>query len=120
MFKLQTDRFSWLSDEDSRQLRETNDKLIRYNEDLDSIRDRAAVAQEQLSGKLSEQLNSRMYVLSLAAAIFLPLSFLTGLLGINVGGIPGAEDESAFWFFLLILAAAVIIQIIIFKNKKWL
>ncbi|ARN56893.1 zinc transporter ZntB [Sedimentisphaera salicampi] len=120
MARLQTDRFHWLSENNRRHLRETNDNLIRYTEDLDSIRDRAAVAQEQLAGKLSEQLNSRMYILSLVAALFLPLSFLTGLLGINVAGIPGAEAESAFWIFILILAAAVITQIIIFKRKKWL
>lgn len=37
-----------------------------------------------------------MYVLSLVAAIFLPLGLLTGLLGINVGGIPGTESPWAF------------------------
>jgi len=60
-----------------------------------------------------------MYVLSVMAAIFLPLGFLTGLLGINVGGIPGTNNPSAFWLFIGLLLGVVAIQIIIFRWKKW-
>jgi hypothetical protein len=63
-------------------IREVSDRLIRNIEDLDAVRGRAAVTQEELLSRLSEQMNSRMYVLSVVAAIFLPLGFLTGLLGI--------------------------------------
>jgi zinc transporter len=60
-----------------------------------------------------------MFVLSVVAAIFLPLGFLTGLLGINVGGIPGSENTYAFSIFILILIAVVILQVWVFKKKKW-
>lgn len=120
MMRLQTENIPWVSDNDRRHLRETTDRLIRYTEDLDSARDRAAVTQEELVNRLSEQTNTRMYVLSLVAAIFLPLGFLTGLLGINVGGIPGAENPSAFLVFILVLIIVVGFQIVIFKKKKWL
>jgi len=56
-------------------------------EDLDSARDRAVVTREELVNRLSEQLNMRMYVLSLVAAVFLPLGLLTGSLGINLAGV---------------------------------
>ena len=49
-----------------------------------------------MASTVSEQMNARMYVLSIVAAIFLPLSFFTGLMGINVGGMPGVEDCLAF------------------------
>lgn len=97
----------------------TTDRVIRYTEDLDSVRDRAVVTQKELVNRLSEQMNMRMYVLSLVAAIFLPLGFFTGLLGINVGGIPGAENHYAFFIFILMLVVLVILQIVIFKKKKW-
>jgi hypothetical protein len=77
MIKLQMEKISWLSDNDRLYLRETTDRLIRYTEDLDSVRDRAAVTQEGLVNRLSEQMNTRMYLLSLVAAVFLPLGFLT-------------------------------------------
>jgi zinc transporter len=120
MIKLQTEKIPWLSENDKLHLRETTDRLMRYTEDLDSIRDRAAVTQEELVNRLSEQMNVRMYVLSLVAAIFLPLGFLTGLLGINVGGIPGAGNKSAFMIFILMLAIVVALQMVIFKKKNWL
>lgn len=118
--KLYTEKISWFDESNRIQMREVTDRLIRYIEDLDSIRDRASVTQEELANRLSEQMNKRMYVLSLVAAIFLPLGFLTGLLGINVGGIPGAEYDRAFLVFLLILAVIVALQILIFKKNKWL
>ena len=120
MTKLQAENVPWLSDGNRMHLRETTDRVIRYIEDMDSVRDRAAVTQEELVNRLSEQMNTRMYVLSLVAAVFLPLGFLTGLLGINVGGIPGAENQFAFFIFILMLAVVVVLQIVIFKRKKWL
>jgi len=120
MMKLQAEIVPWLSDSDRMHLREITDRVVRYIEDLDSVRDRAAVTQEELVNRLSEQMNTRMYVLSLVAAIFLPLGFLTGLLGINVGGIPGSENQSAFLIFIMMLIVVVFLQIVIFKKKKWL
>ena len=109
MARLQSERVPWLTDLDRARLREAADRLTRYVEDLDASRERAAVTQEELAGRLSEQMNRTMYVLSLVAAVFLPLGLLTGLLGINVGGIPGTETPWAFAMvcsILVILAAA--------------
>jgi zinc transporter len=118
--RLQSEKISWLAEEDKLRLREIYDHLTRYIEDLDAARERAAVTQEELASRLSEQMDNRMYVLSIVAAIFLPLGFLTGLLGINVGGIPGADYKAAFVIFCLLLMALVVVEIVIFKRKKWM
>jgi len=118
--RLQSEKISWLTDDDRVRLREVYDRLTRYLEDLDAARERAAVTQEELVSRLSEQMDNRMYVLSIVAAIFLPLGFLTGLLGINVGGIPGAEYKAAFAVFCMLLVGLIIVEIIIFKRKKWM
>jgi zinc transporter len=70
--------------------------------------------------QISEESNSRMYVLSIVSAIFLPLGFATGLLGINVGGIPGAENHYAFAIFIGILVALAGGLLVFFRYKKWL
>ncbi|MGI9330642.1 MAG: zinc transporter ZntB [Gammaproteobacteria bacterium] len=119
MSRLQGEKLSWLTDIDRLRLREIGDRLIRYLEDLDALRERAAVVQEELMGLLSDQINKRAYVLSVVAAIFLPLGFLTGLLGINVGGIPGAESAEGFLIFSLMLVAVVALQLWYFKKKRW-
>jgi zinc transporter len=120
MSKLYHDKVTWISDYEKIELRETNDQLMRYIEELDTIRDKVALIQEELSNKLSEQMNKKMYVLSIISVIFLPLTFLTGLLGINVDGIPGANNEKAFFNFLVILIAIATFQLILFKKKKWI
>ena len=118
--RLYSEKVSWLDEAHRFRLREINDRLIRSIEDLDVLRERAAVTQEELQSRHSEELNSRMYVLSVVAAIFLPLGFLTGLLGINVGGIPGTENPNAFMFFVVSLIVVVVLQVVIFRWKKWM
>jgi zinc transporter len=110
----------WLNERDKRQLHETANHLIRIVEDLDSIRDRALVAQEETFNQLSQQMNTKMYILSLMTAIFLPLTFLTGLLGINVGGVPGANYAYAFYVVSGLLLLLCVVQIFYFRKKKWL
>jgi zinc transporter len=117
--RLQAENSMWLSSENKLMLRETADRVARYIEDLDSCRDRAAVAYEELTSQLSEQMNSRMYILSVVAALFLPLGFLTGLFGINVGGIPFADDPFGFVEIILLLIIIVVIQVVVFRLKKW-
>lgn len=109
----------WLEDTHRRQLQESHNHVTRYVEDLDAIRERAQIVKDELANILSDKLNKNMYVLSVVAAIFLPLGFLTGLLGINVGGIPGADDGDAFWVFCGILGSVVALQVFIFKKLKW-
>ena len=120
MARLHNEKVKWLSDMDRMRLREIADITTRYVEDLDAVRDRATVIQEELNNRLSEQMNKTMYVLSIVTGIFLPLGLLTGLLGINVGGIPGTENPWAFAVFCLILVGVAGGQIWLFKRKRWM
>lgn len=117
--RLQSERVSWLSEHDRLQVREAYDQSTRYLEELDSARDRAGVAYQGLSSRIAEQMNTRMYVLSLIAGLFLPLGFLTGLLGINVGGIPLADSLWGFFEVVVFLLILVLVQIVIFRRKHW-
>ena len=84
-------------DEDGRiSLRESTDRITRIVEELDAVRERAAILYDQIADRRAEQMNRHMMVLSVVAAVFLPLGFLTGLLGINVGGIPMADSPYGF------------------------
>ena len=120
MNKLYHDKITWINEYERIELRETNDQLIRHIEELDTIKDKVTLIQEELSNMLSDQMNKKMYMLSIISAIFLPLTFLTGLLGINIDGIPGAKNENAFLIFCVMLIVVVSIQYVIFKKKKWL
>jgi len=117
---LVNNNFKWLDDEDKPRLNENTNLLIRYLEELDSSIERAQIIQQTITNQVSEQLNQRMYVMSVVAALFLPLGFLTGLLGVNVGGIPGTDSPYAFTAFVVFLVVLTGGIGVYFKNKKWL
>ncbi|NVJ54050.1 MAG: zinc transporter ZntB [Campylobacteraceae bacterium] len=120
MHKLYNDKITWISEHERIQLREITDQLIRYVEELDSINDKVTLIQEEILSKISEQMNQRMYVLSIISAIFLPLGFLTGLFGINIGGLPGIENKDGFWFFTIALSAMGVGIFYLLKRSKWI
>ena len=120
MVRLFNENVHWLAESQRMQLREIADSTMRYIEDLDAARERAIVIQEELMSRISEQMDKRMYVLSMVAAIFLPLGFLTGLLGINVGGIPGADYKGSFLIFCGILLVVLSFQLFLFRKMKWI
>jgi len=113
-------QLSWLTSTHRARIREVADHLISYVEDLDAARDRMGVMQEELTGKLSEQMNKTMYILTVLAGIFLPITFVTGLLGINVGGIPGSENPGAFVFVCVSLTFSGLLLVGVFRWLKWL
>jgi zinc transporter len=117
--RLVTERSPLIDDQVRIQLHELTDRMTRYIEDLDAARDRATVTQEELLNRLAEQTNRRMYLLTMVAAIFMPLSFVTGLLGINVGGIPGADNSRGFLIVTGLLAVISAAQWIYFRWRKW-
>lgn len=109
---------NWLHGKHKRELIEIHNHVMRYVEDLDEIRERAQIAKDELANSLAEKLNKNMYVLSVISVIFLPLTFLTGLLGINVGGIPGANADNAFIIFSGVLIILIILEILIFIKIR--
>lgn len=96
----------WLEDDDRIHLREAADRFARMAEELEAVRERAALMHEQLTDLRAEQIETRTLTLSIVALVFLPLTFLTGLLGMNVEGIPYAHEPWAFWGVVGVCVAA--------------
>lgn len=119
MNKLINEPLNWLNDMHRLNLRSISERQIRHIEDIDVLRERSGMIQEEISNQMSEQINQRSYVLTLIAAIFLPLSFFTGLMGINVGGMPGVESSIAFWIVTLICIGISLGLIGLFFWRKW-
>lgn len=111
---------SVLSDSETLKLREEGEHLTRYIEDLDLARENALVTQEEMLNRVAQEQNARMYVLSIVAAIFLPLSFVTGLLGMNVAGLPGTDDPNGFRISAAVMISLGVALIGYFKWRRWL
>lgn len=102
------------------QLRQTADRVIRIGEELDTIRERSIVLQEQVIEERAERMNQRLFVLSIISAVFLPLSFVTGLFGVNVGGMPGVNSSLAFALLCLGMLSLGTAMIFLFRRMRWL
>lgn len=115
--QLMASKVEWLAEWQRGQLRECADRLTRYVEELDAMREKASVIQDTVATQLAETMNRNMLVLSVVAAIFLPLGLLTGLLGINVDGIPGSQEApAAFWIVVAMLVAITVFEIWLFHR----
>lgn len=109
----------WLEDDDRLHLSAAADRAARMAEELESIRERSALMHEALTDLRAEQIDQRSLVLSAVALVFLPLTFLTGLLGMNVAGIPYAHQP---WAFQGVIWACIAIASVItgyFFREHW-
>ena len=98
LYRLRHDDATWLTTEAKTHLREVDDRLVRHLEDLDEIRQRAAILQEELAALVAEQTNRNLYALSMVTVIMLPMSFVTGYFGMNTGALPfGADHPYGTW-----------------------
>jgi zinc transporter len=109
----------WLSDEDRNHIGAAADRAARMAEELESIRERAALIHETLTDLRAELVDQRSLVIAVSAMVFLPLTFITGLFGMNVDGIPYQHHAESFWVitgFSLAIAAAVTLW---FVRRHW-
>jgi zinc transporter len=110
----------WLEPVHKAYLREIADRTMRYVEDLDTARERAAVTMDELSNRLSDQMNRTMYLLTVVAAILLPPSLITGLFGINVGGMPGIDSSWAFAAVVGVLVVVAVVEVFVLRRLRWI
>lgn len=113
-------RRPWFDEQASGYWNELNNHLTRCLEELELIRERVALILESEHRRMSEQMNRTMYRFGIITGFFLPLSFLTGLLGINVGGIPGAEQSYSFAVVCVLMVVLTTGQWWLFRRLRWL
>ncbi|MEL0063893.1 MAG: CorA family divalent cation transporter, partial [Gammaproteobacteria bacterium] len=101
-------------------MRESADRFTRYVEDIDLVRERALVLHEELLNLVVQEQSNRMYALSIVAAIFLPITFITGIFGMNVAGLPGIDYPYAFNLVAGAMITVTVFIVVLFKRKNWL
>jgi len=118
--RLASERLPWMSDDDRRRMQDIADRLGRGLDDLDASVARTGVLSDEISSVMAEAMNRRTYTMSLMAVVFLPTTFLTGLFGVNLGGIPGGSWRFGFGLFCLLLAVLVLGVAWWLRRRKWL
>jgi len=120
LLRLYGDSEDWLTARQRARIREIADRVFRIVEEVDTMRERAAIIQDERRTRISERTEHNIYVLSIIATIILPLTFVTGLFGMNVGGVPGEEAAWAFYIVSGTLIAVGVLMALYFHLRRWL
>ncbi|MWV12769.1 zinc transporter ZntB [Pseudomonas sp. R-28-1W-6] len=112
--------FGWFVVDDAGYWNELHNRLTRYLEELELLRERVGLVLESEHRRLSERMGRTMYWLGIITGFFLPISCITGLLGINVGGIPGADSNYGFFIACVLIGAVATFQWWLFRRLRWL
>ncbi|WP_114196167.1 zinc transporter ZntB [Edaphovirga cremea] len=118
--RLASERLPWMNDDERRRMQEIADRLGRGLDDIDGSIARTTVLADEISSLMADAMNRRTYTMSLMAMIFLPTTFLTGLFGVNLGGIPGGGWSLGFSSFCLMLVVLVLGVAWWLRRSKWL
>ena len=113
--------FPVISDEMAYRFRDVYDHVVRLTEEAVLFQDRVTGILEVNLSTVSNRLNEVMKVLTVMSTIFLPLTVLTGMWGMNVHlpGLPGGEQVQ-FWWLVAIMAATTAAMLFAFRRKRWI
>ena len=105
---------------DGLKLRELANRTTLAVEELDALRDRLVTVQDEHDMHVARSQARHSFILSLAAAVFLPLGFLTGLFGVNIAGMPGMQNPAAFAILCISMAVLAVLLLLLFRFRRWL
>jgi zinc transporter len=113
-------RLSEVTQGDRAAQREVAHQTMLHVEELDALNGRLNALQDQHDSQACAAHGRNSYVLSIVAAVFLPLGFLTGVFGVNVGGMPGVDHPAAFTFLCLGMAALGVALMGVLRWLRWI
>ena len=113
-------RLPWFSADDADYWNELNNSLTRYLEELELTRERVGLVLEAEDRRLNVRMSRIMYRFGVLTGIFLPITFITGLLGINVGGVPFADDSYGFAVTCGLMLVIGVGQWWFYRRLQWL
>lgn len=91
-------------------------RTLLIHHDGEQLQAQARLMQDELMAKIADQSNQLLYFLSLLTAVLLPMSIVSGLFGMNVGGIPLAENRAGFW--IVSIFAAIVAGLVLFTLRR--
>ena len=105
LFRLLSRPPNWLKEEDLADLRQSAEELSAAVADSVALVERIRLLQEEVTALLNEQTNHTLFILTVVTVLALPLTVVSGLFGMNVGGIPFANHAGGFWIVVFLVTA---------------
>jgi len=103
LFRLLSRPPGWIVEMDLQALRQAAEEFTAVVADCTALVERAKLIQEELGALATEQTNRSLFILTFVTVLLLPFNVVGGLFGMNVGGIPYANDAHGFWVIILLV-----------------
>ncbi len=117
---LQRNESSLISETTGIYLRDTYDHTIQVMDTVESLRDVVSGMLDIYLSSVSNSMNAVMKMLTIIATIFIPLTFVAGIYGMNFKYMPELEWRWAYPSILVVMIIVAIGMLIYFRKKKWL
>jgi len=119
LFRLLQHPPMWMTAGDVQALREASEEFSVVLSDMASLQERIKLLQEEVSTAMTEENNRTLFVLTTVTVLALPINIMTGLFGMNVGGIPLSQHPYGFWIVVvLVLLITSIAAWFALSNRK--
>ena len=119
LFRLLNRPPMWMIEQDVLDLRQSTEEFSTVLRDMNTLQERIKLLQEEIAAYINEQNNRSLFVLTTVTVLALPINITAGLFGMNVGGIPLANDHAGFWIvvFLVAILTCIAVWFAFGKNR---
>ena len=117
---LQRDASQWMSPAVREYLRDTHDHIAQVVELADASRDLATALADELLSLVGQKTNEIMKVLTLMASIFIPLTLIAGIYGMNFDNMPELHNPRGYFAALGVMAATAAGMVVYFMRRGWI
>jgi len=118
MLKLIARPPAWLDREDLTRLASLQEDLAFTVGECAAHHERAKLLQEELASRVAEETSRNLYVLTIFSAVFMPMTLLSGIFGMNVAGLPGLEGRGSFWWVMLLILVSGGVTLVVLRRKR--
>jgi len=118
--KLEKEDVKYVSGQNSHYYRDLYEHAVQALETIDNYRDMLSGFLDIYLSSVSNRMNETMKVLTIISTIFIPLSFIAGLYGMNFANMPELGWDHGYHYSLALMAAIVCVMVIFFRNRQWL
>ena len=109
---------SWCDADFRHRLHQAVERVDAVGQDIELVQERTRLLQEEIGGRLGEATNRNLFVLSMMTATLLPVTLITGIFGMNVGGLPWLDSSSGFAWVTGIMVTAVILVLLLLRRRR--
>ena len=101
-------------------MRDLYDHVVQIMDIIETYREMAAALTDAYMSSISNRMNEIMKVLTVISTIFIPLTFLAGVYGMNFHHFPELEQTWAYPAFWIVCTTLASVMFIVFRRRQWL